>query len=123
MSEEPAPRPRRLLGSVVAFVGFLLSPLSWWNDAFVNIPIAWGVASLVALIRRGWFEPALYLAYLGTNVLGLVLMHLGVRMGLTKPRPFTRRDLLLQLLVALGYTALIFVLVRLGVIKEISNIF
>lgn len=117
MSEERRRRP--LLGSVIAFVGFILSPLTWWNDAFVNIPIAWCAATLVALIRREWFEPAIYIAYLGTNVLGLVLMHAGVRMGLTKPQPFTYKDLAKQFLVALGYTALIFALVRLKVLPQI----
>ncbi len=110
---------RSILGGVIAVIGFILSPLTWWNDAFVNIPIAWGVATLVSLIKRDWFEPALYLAYLGTNVLGFVMMHVGVRMGLTKPQPFTHKDLAKQFLVALGYTTLIFILVRLGVLPQI----
>lgn len=29
----------RLRGSTVAFAGYLLSPLSWWNDLFVKMPL------------------------------------------------------------------------------------
>ena len=43
---------RKLGGSVLAFVGFMLSPLSWWNDAFVNIPLALLFAWLMSAIYR-----------------------------------------------------------------------
>ena len=39
---------RKIKGGVVAMIGFLLSPLSWWNDAFVNIPIAYGIGVCLA---------------------------------------------------------------------------
>jgi hypothetical protein len=116
-SSSPAPR-RRVFGAVVALLGFILSPLTWWNDAFVNLPLAFGAAYLVGLVRREWYEPAIYIAYLGTNVLGFVLMHLGVRMGVTKSEPFTYKDLAKQFLVALAYTTLVFALMRLGYIPK-----
>ena len=27
-------------------LGWLLSPLCWWNDLVINLPIAWGLAKL-----------------------------------------------------------------------------
>ena len=31
---------RKAYGGLLGFIGFLLSPLSWWNDLFVNVPLA-----------------------------------------------------------------------------------
>jgi len=31
---------RKVQGGMLGFIGFMLSPLSWWNDAFVNLPLA-----------------------------------------------------------------------------------
>ena len=36
---------RKMSGGVMAFIGFMLSPLSWWNDLFVNVPLAVGFGS------------------------------------------------------------------------------
>ena len=37
---------RKVCGGTLAFIGYMLSPLSWWNDLFVNWPLAlafaWG---------------------------------------------------------------------------------
>lgn len=32
--------------SLSATVGYLLSPFSWWNDLYINFPIAYGMAYL-----------------------------------------------------------------------------
>lgn len=29
---------RRLFKAFIFFIGWILSPLTWWNDAFVNMP-------------------------------------------------------------------------------------
>lgn len=127
----PAPPPilshlmpwkRKLAGGALAFVGFLLSPLSWWNDLFVNVPLAlafaWGVS---------WFWPAAFtasfvLGYWLTNVLGLVLLQKGVQHAATdKPTPYTRRQLLRDLAISLGYTAILVVLVKSGLLKPLPD--
>lgn len=41
---------RKIGGGTLAFIGFMLSPLSWWNDLFVNVPLALGFAWLVSLV-------------------------------------------------------------------------
>src|SRR5207237_10172940 len=61
-------------GSVLGVIGFILSPLSWWNDAFVNIPLAIGFGWLVACLYKPLFQPAVGLGYWLTNVLGFVLL-------------------------------------------------
>ena len=71
-------RRKQLTGGIVAFVGFILSPLSWWNDLFVNIPIAYGVAYLFGLMSKSLFFPMFLAAYLLTNVAGFIMMQNGI---------------------------------------------
>src|SRR5437762_2871403 len=66
---------RKGWGTALAFVGFMLSPLSWWNDLVVNVPLALAFAWLVSWFYRGAFAASFILGYWLTNVLGLVLMH------------------------------------------------
>jgi len=115
---------RRAGGSILAFVGFMLSPLSWWNDLFVNVPLAVAFAWVVALFYRPAFAPAVVLGYWLTNIAGFILMHKGAQLCFSaKPLAYTRRDLLRDLAVSLLYTALIVVLIRLGLLKPIANYF
>jgi membrane protein implicated in regulation of membrane protease activity len=44
---------RKVTGGVLAFAGFMLSPLSWWNDLFVNVPLALVFAWLVSYWSSG----------------------------------------------------------------------
>lgn len=110
---------RRAAGGAVATTGYLLSPLSWWNDLFVNLPLAYGFATLVSLFSEDLFGPALIAGYWLTNVAGLVMLHRGaeeaVRPG---ARGYGRRDLLVDLAVSAGYTVLIAALVRVGVLTS-----
>src|SRR5437763_11778691 len=99
---------RKVSGSVLAVVGFMLSPLSWWNDLFVNVPLALAFAWVVSLLYKPAFEISLIIGYWLTNVLGFVLMHKGAQKMLTeKPGGYSRRDLLRDLAISLLYTALI----------------
>ncbi len=57
----------------------MLSPATWWNDAFINIPIAYVFASLVAWLWPKAFLAAFVIFYWGTNVLGSWLLLKGGR--------------------------------------------
>ncbi len=120
---------RKLTGGFLAIAGFMLSPLSWWNDAFVNLPLALAFAWLVSSIctsawRETVFEGALVVGYWLTNVLGFVLMHKGAHQMLSKadakPANLNYKK---DLLVSLAYTILIVVLIKLGVLKPIEAYF
>lgn len=107
---------------MLAFIGFMLSPLSWWNDLFVNVPLAlafaWGVS---------WFWPEVFgasfvVGYWLTNVLGLVLMQKGAQQAVSgQPKPYTRRQLITDIGISLAYTLLIVVLIKFGVIKPLPD--
>jgi hypothetical protein len=115
---------RRIAGGVLAFVGYMLSPLSWWNDLFVNVPLALVFAWAVSLLYRPAFEASLIVGYWLTNVLGFVLMQKGgEKMFRKEDKPYTRRALLRDLGISLLYTALIVALVETGVLKPIAGYF
>jgi hypothetical protein len=115
---------RKVGGGVLAFVGYMLSPLSWWNDLFVNVPLALAFAWLVSLFYKPIFAPALVLGYWLTNVLGFILMHKGAQKMLSdKQRPYSRRDLLRDVGISLLYTALIVALVKFGILQPIKDYF
>jgi hypothetical protein len=65
-------------GGILATIGYLLSPLSWWNDLYLNIPLAYAGAWLVRLVYNPAFLPAFIVCYWITNITGLVLMHKGI---------------------------------------------
>ena len=115
---------RRLGSGILAVIGYLLSPLSWWNDPFINLPLAWLFASLVSLISRRLFAPAMILGYWLTNIAGLLLMARGTAGVAAGNSPRRRkRQLVLSLVAATGYTLVIFLLFRFGVLKPLHAIF
>lgn len=102
--------------SVLVGIGFLLSPLSWWNDIIVNIPLAYIFSYPFTLISKKLFLPAFVFGYLLTNILGFVLMHKGIR-GLRGTKCNIKEELKKDFLVSLFYTLLIVILVLFGIIK------
>jgi len=108
----------------MAAAGFMLSPLSWLNDLFVNVPIAIAFAWVVSLFYRPAFDACVVLGYWLTNVLGFVLMHKGAQKMVTdSERKYSRWDLVRDLGVSLLYTALIVELIKFGVLKPIQGYF
>jgi len=112
---------RKYGGGLLAFVGFMLSPLSWWNDAFVNIPLAllfaWGVSAFYPPA----FEAGVVVGYWLTNVLGFVLLHKGAQQLLEERKAYSRRELLKDAAISLAYTGLILALLQLKVLKPFTD--
>lgn len=115
---------RKMTGGFLAVIGYLLSPLSWWNDAFVNLPLALAFAWIVSAMYKPIFATALIVGYWLTNVLGFVLMHKGAQQFLSeKSLPYSRREILKDVAVSLAYTVVIVILVKAGVLKPIQGYF
>ena len=114
---------RRVHGGVLGFIGFMLSPLSWWNDLFVNVPLALGFAWLVSLFYRPAFHSALIIGYWLTNLLGLVLLHKGARNMFSSedPKAYSGRELFKDVLISLLYTLLIVLLIQLKILQPITD--
>ena len=115
---------RKATGGVVALIGYMLSPLSWWNDLFVNVPLALAFAWVVSLFYKGIFAPAMVLGYWLTNLLGFILLHKGAQhMVSSKPPGYSRRELYRDVGISLLYTLLIVALIKFGVLKPIQSYF
>ena len=115
---------RKVTGGVLAIIGFMLSPLSWWNDLFVNVPLALAFAWLASWFYRPAFAASLVAGYWLTNVLGFILMHKGAQKLLSeKQGRYSWRDLGRDVGISLLYTALIVVLVKFGILKPIQSYF
>jgi hypothetical protein len=115
---------RKITGGVLAFVGFMLSPLSWWNDLLINVPLAVGFAWAISLVYEPAFSAAVVVGYWLTNVLGFVLMHKGAQKILSNgERKYSRKDLLRDVGISLLYTLVIVALVHFGVLKPVQEYF
>ena len=115
---------RKTYGGVLGFIGFLLSPLSWWNDLFINVPLAVGFAWVVSLVYKPAFIAAAIAGYWLTNILGFVLLQKGAQKALSREdKAYTRRSLVRDILISLLYTLLIVILVRVGWIKPVTDYF
>lgn len=68
---------RKTWSGFLVFLGFWLSPLSPWNDAFTNIPIAYAFGFVFSLISKDLLLPATLVGYWLSNISGFVLMHYG----------------------------------------------
>ncbi|MBI3881598.1 MAG: hypothetical protein HY301_16240 [Verrucomicrobia bacterium] len=113
---------RKTRGGVIGLIGFMLSPLSWWNDLFVNFPLALGFAWCVSLFWKPAFGASFMVGYWLTNVLGFVLMQKGAQqMWKEKSGPYSKRALLRDLVISLIYTLLIVVLIRLKVLQPVQD--
>jgi len=111
-TKEPLSRSkpkRRAFDSLLATIGYILSPLSWWNDLFVNVPLSYAFSYPFSLIDERLFLPAFILGYWLSNWLGFVLLHRGIAGLLAKDKlTMSRRT---SIIVAIVYTLLIAILV------------
>lgn len=70
---------QKLRGGLLLALGFMLSPLCWWNDLIINLPLAYGVGYLCNWLIKGWLMPGAIAGYWLSNVVGIVLMQVGSR--------------------------------------------
>ena len=113
---------RKVTGGTLAFIGYMLSPLSWWNDLFVNWPLALAFAWVVSAFFKPAFTASLILGYWLTNILGFILMQKGGEKIISgEDRPYSRKCLLRDLVISILYTLLMVALVKTGVIGPIQD--
>ena len=66
---------KKKLKALLFFIGWLLSPFTWWNDAFVNIPLSYLIANLLFYTTHLPFKWLIIGSYWFTNALGLFFMY------------------------------------------------
>jgi hypothetical protein len=99
---------KKLKGFLLVGVGYMLSPLSWWNDLFFNLPIAYLFGYLVSWISPDLFLPFTIIGYWVSNILGILMMQMGASDILFEDKPKNlKKDLLIGLGSSTAYTLLI----------------
>lgn len=116
-------RLKKLRGALLTGLGFMLSPLCWWNDLVFNLPIAYGFGYLCSFISSDWLMPGAIVGYWLSNLAGILLMQFGIiDMAETQDtkRNFTK-DLLTGVATSTVYTLIILAVVQLKLI-DISGL-
>lgn len=119
---EPSGKQRRYWrwgkDSLLLGVGYMLSPLSWWNDLFFNLPIAYGFGYLVRWAAPEWFIPATVVGYWLSNVLGIVMMQFAATdLMFARRSAHLRRDILIGVGSSTAYTVLVIALIYFHVLE------
>ncbi|MEQ9481563.1 hypothetical protein [Coleofasciculus sp. F4-SAH-05] len=101
---------KKLRGGCLMGIGYMLSPLSWWNDLFFNMPIAYLFAYSFSWIFPDLFLPLTAVGYWLSNIIGILMMHRGATDMLfeQKQRDF-KKDLLIGFGTSTVYTLVVLV--------------
>lgn len=102
----------------IFFVGWLLSPLTFWNDALVNIPISYLCASITSRIIPGNFIVLTLIYYWLSNILGLWMMAASGHAVMKEGRGLLKGaiDLLATIIV---YSIILIILGKVGFLKPL----
>ena len=110
---------KKLRSGLLVVIGFLLSPLSWWNDLFFNLPIAYCFGYACSLISPNLLMPCTIVGYWFSCVAGILLMQAGlmdVVQDKSKPHNF-KKELLTGIASATVYTFFIVALLQLKILN------
>ncbi|MBD2654255.1 hypothetical protein H6G45_12340 [Synechocystis sp. FACHB-383] len=104
----------RLGGLLLLLVGFLLSPLCWWNDLVINLPLAYAFGYVCDLFVNGSLLPGAIAGYWLSNLGGILLMQVGGnRIFQQKTQPKSFRKILFSGIVSSSlFTATLLLLVH-----------
>lgn len=109
----------KLWGGGLLVIGFLLSPLSWWNDLVFNLPLAYGVGYLCSLASADWLIPGTVVGYWLSNIIGILLMQAGI-LEIAQEQPTERnlrKELLTGIVSSTLYTCLIVGLLQFKILE------
>ncbi|UKO98708.1 hypothetical protein [Nostoc sp. UHCC 0870] len=109
---------KKIRGGFFLAFGYMLSPLSWWNDLFFNLPIAYGFGYICSLLNKDLLIPCAIAGYWLSNVVGILLMQVGV-VDVFQNQPQERnlkKELLMGLASSTVYTLVILALIQLKIL-------
>jgi Zn-dependent protease with chaperone function len=109
---------KKLRGGFLLVLGYLLSPLCWWNDLLFNLPIAYFFGYLCSLVSPKLLFPCTILGYWLSNIIGILLMQYGsvdMFQQENKERNF-KKELFNSLASSTAYTLVIVLLIQLKII-------
>lgn len=116
--KRPTSIPRRIGGVILVVIGYLLSPLCWWNDIVFNLPLALGFGYVASRVYPDAFVPLTVVGYWLSNVVGFMMMQQGAVTALQKEaQPQNPRKAFINgMLTSTAYTLAILGLLQLHIL-------
>ncbi|MBD2493950.1 hypothetical protein [Nostoc sp. FACHB-280] len=110
---------KKLRGGFLLVLGYLLSPLCWWNDIVFNLPIAYFFGYLCSLFSPKLLIPCAIVGYWLSNVVGILLMQYGSKDIFQKnsQERNLKKELLSGLVSSTIYTIVIILLIQLKILE------
>ncbi|MCC5630274.1 hypothetical protein LC613_20540 [Nostoc sphaeroides CHAB 2801] len=124
--QQPTPKEfkkdifKKLRGGFFLVLGYLLSPLCWWNDLLFNLPIAYGFGYACSLLSPKLLLPCSIIGYWLSNIVGILLMQFGSKDIFQKePQEHNlKKELISGLISSTAYTVLIILLIQLKILDS-----
>jgi hypothetical protein len=110
--------PDKLANRIAFIVGWILSPFSFWNDAFINIPISYLSANLMIKFVRIDFLMAMLVSYWISNILGIAIMYFSGRQ-IIKTRKDLIREIVIFALTMIIYSEIIVIMNKFAILKPL----
>ena len=109
---------KKLRVLIFLVLGYLLSPLCWWNDLLFNLPIAYGFGYMCSSFSPKLLLPCSIIGYWLSNVVGILLMQFGsVDVFQKEPKRNLKKELFSGLVSSTVYTLVIMLLIHLKIIN------
>ncbi|MFN6518173.1 MAG: hypothetical protein RMY29_027320 [Nostoc sp. CreGUA01] len=111
---------KKLRGGFFLVLGYLLSPLCWWNDLLFNLPIAYGFGYGCSLLFPKLLLPCSIIGYWLSNIVGILLMQFGSQDIFQKESKEhnLKKELFTGLITSTAYTLLILLLIQLKILDS-----
>ena len=108
---------RKFRGAVLFAVGWLLSPLCWWNDLIFNLPVAYGVGYLFSQVSSNWFLGGTIAGYWLSNLVGILLMQVGAIEVFQNQERNLKKDLLWGVVSSSIFTGVAIALIQFQILE------
>ena len=105
-------RLKKLRGGFLLVIGYLLSPLCWWNDLVFNLPVSYCFGYICAWFSPNLFFPGLIIGYWLSNIVGILLMQAGALDVFQQSERNLKKELLTGLATSTLYTLAIVALIQ-----------
>ncbi|MEG4504069.1 hypothetical protein QUA81_13935 [Microcoleus sp. F6_B4] len=109
---------KKIRGGLLLGIGYLLSPLCWWNDIFFNLPIAYAFGYICSGLSPDLLLPCTIVGYWLSNIVGILLMQFGaVDVFADKPKEKNlKKELLTGLVSSTAFTIVVVALIHFNVL-------
>lgn len=103
---------KQLRGGFFLVIGYLLSPLCWWNDLVFNLPVSYCFGYICGWFSPNLFFPGLIVGYWFSNIIGILLMQAGAVEVFQQSKRNLKKELLTGLATSTVYTLAIVALIQ-----------